>query len=131
MRPAHSKSQLQPPRQKTSEVTTQTQQAKRRKSQLADNPSREDCAKGPTRRRGEGKDLIQAKNQQLFGIIETFYSTLCSLPMEMLINSADPQFWLSEQQATLKELFRKLQGMSRDKDYDYYNWKLESVSKLL
>lgn len=70
-------------------------QTKRKKSQSSSNRNKEDHSKIIAQIEQESKAISQVKSQQLFGIIETFYNTLCSLPMEMLINSADPQFWLN------------------------------------
>ena len=51
------------------------------------------------------------KAQQLYNIIETFYCTLCDLPLEKLINSSDPNFWISEQEETYKGLAKKLERL--------------------
>ena len=56
----------------------------------------------------EGSEVKNIKCQQLFCVIETFYNTLASLPLESLIHSSEPQFWIEEQEQTMKELEKKL-----------------------
>jgi hypothetical protein len=54
---------------------------------------------------GKAKDDIGLiKNRQLFTVIETFYSTLCDLPLEKLINADGPEVWIAEQEETLRSL---------------------------
>jgi hypothetical protein len=50
------------------------------------------------------EDTGLVKNRQLFTVIEAFYSTLCDLPLEKLINAGGPEVWIAEQEETLRSL---------------------------
>lgn len=95
MKTSHSKSQLLTHKQKHFECIPRPGPANRKKSQSNSNCNKADKSKVGTNTGDDNSDISEIKNQQLFGIIETFYNTLCSLPMQMLINSSDPQFWLN------------------------------------
>ena len=79
----------------------------------------------------ENNQIRNIKCLQLFSVIQTFYNTLCSLPLESLINSSQPQLWIEEQENTLNELEQKLEKFNKHKEFQYYKWKLHSVTKIL
>jgi hypothetical protein len=93
MKASTSKSQLVSTRSKNSvqDYSNLSSRTNRRKSQV----QKESKSRGNIQREEDKEDLEIIKNQQLLSIIDTFYSTLCSLPMEMLMNASDPQFWLN------------------------------------
>jgi hypothetical protein len=106
MKPSNSKSQLVTNRNKNvpekndSGYCTTTRP--KSQSQLA-NRSRNNKSKTLIQaKEEEGSEIKNVKCQQLFCVIETFYNTLASLPLESLVNSSEPRFWIEEQEETLK-----------------------------
>ena len=107
MKASSSRSQLIPQKPKalaSDSASNLMLPTRRRKSQTSSNANKPNKSRSNIQPKEEANnsELNTIKSQQLFTIIETFYNTLCNLPMEMLMNSADPQLWLKEQEQTFK-----------------------------